>query len=198
MGIFSSLGMWGGMALTMLPVVAPALGRYRQTLIRSGEARANPLTALAGAGYLFAWLLIGMAFLPLGVACMAMEMRVPALLRWAPGMLVLLAGALQMTSWKTHRLAICRRPSGGEPVGATAREAWRHGLRLADQCRACCLNLMVIPLVLGMMDWRVMITVMAAIGLERLAPGGAHIARATGVVAAGAGTALIAHAAGLG
>ncbi len=201
MGIFSFLGMWVAMTLMMLMVVAPAFGRYRQILIRSGEARANSLTALGVAGYLLAWLLVGMALLPVGLAWMAMEMRVPLLLRWAPaaaGMFVMLAGALQLTSWKTRRLAICRRRGEGELVGASAGAACRHGLRLGARCCACCLNLMLIPLVLGMMDWRVMIIVMAAIALERLVPGGRRIARATGVAAAGAGVALIAHVAGLG
>lgn len=201
MGIISFLGMWGGMVVTMLPAVAPALGRYRQTLLRSGVARANPLTALVATGYLLAWLLVGMALLPVDLAWMAMEMRMPVLLRWAPaaaGTLVLLAGALQLTSWKTRRLAICRGPCEGEPVGASAGEACRHGLRLGARCCACCLNLMVIPLISGMMDWWVMITVMVAIGLERLVPGGMRTARATGVAVAGAGVALIAHAAGLG
>jgi predicted metal-binding membrane protein len=55
-----------------------------------------------------------------------------------------------------------------------------------------------ILLVIGIMDLRAMAIVAAAITVERLAPGGEHVARATGVVAVGAGLFLIARAAGLG
>ena len=55
---------------------------------------------------------------------------------------------------------------------------------------------MAILLVIGVMDLRVMAVVAAAITVERLAPAGAHIARATGVITVAAGLFLIARAAG--
>ena len=48
------------------------------------------------------------------------------------------------------------------------------------------------------MDLRAMALVTAAITVERVAPGGERVARALGAVAVGAGTLLIARAAGLG
>jgi predicted metal-binding membrane protein len=48
------------------------------------------------------------------------------------------------------------------------------------------------------MDLRVMAVVTTAITIERLAPTGERVARATGAVAVGAGLFLIARAAGLG
>jgi hypothetical protein len=48
------------------------------------------------------------------------------------------------------------------------------------------------------MDVRAMAVVGAAITVERLAPAGERVARATGVVVVGAGLSLIARAAGLG
>jgi predicted metal-binding membrane protein len=56
---------------------------------------------------------------------------------------------------------------------------------------------MAIPLVIGIMDLRVMAVVTAAITLERLAPAGERVARAIGAVVVGAGMVLIAQAAGL-
>jgi predicted metal-binding membrane protein len=56
---------------------------------------------------------------------------------------------------------------------------------------------MVIPLVMGVMDLRAMAIATAAITLERLAPAGERMARAIGVVTIGAGSFLIARAAGL-
>jgi predicted metal-binding membrane protein len=57
---------------------------------------------------------------------------------------------------------------------------------------------MAILLVIGVMDLRAMAVVAAAITVERLAPAGGRVARATGAVAVGTGLFLIARAAGLG
>ena len=57
---------------------------------------------------------------------------------------------------------------------------------------------MAILLVIGVMNLRAMGVVAAAIAVERLAPAGELVARATGVVVVGAGLFLIARAAGLG
>jgi len=57
---------------------------------------------------------------------------------------------------------------------------------------------MAILLVIGIMDLRAMAVVAAAITVERLAPAGERVARATGMVAVGAGLLLIARAAASG
>ena len=57
---------------------------------------------------------------------------------------------------------------------------------------------MAMLLALGVMDLRAMAVVTAAITVERLAPAGERVARATGAVAVGAGLLLIARATGLG
>jgi len=57
---------------------------------------------------------------------------------------------------------------------------------------------MLILLVGGVMDLRVMAVVTAAITVERLVPAGEHATRAIGVVAVVTGLFLIARAAGLG
>ena len=81
---------------------------------------------------------------------------------------------------------------------ADAGTAWRHGLRLGLHCSLCCVGLMAILLVIGVMDLRAMAIVAAAITVERLAPAGERVARAIGAVVVGAGLLLIASAAGLG
>jgi predicted metal-binding membrane protein len=176
------------------------LWRYRQAVGRTGEARLGGLTALVGAGYFFVWTVFGMAAFPLGVALAAVEMQLPALARAVPiavGMIVLIAGALQFTTWKAYQLACCRAAPGcGRSLPADAGTAWRHGLRLGLHCGRCCFGLTAILLSLGIMDLRAMAVVTAAITVERLAPAGEHVARAIGAVALGAGLFLIARAAG--
>ena len=193
------LAMWVAMmGVMMLPTVAPALWRYRQALGGAGAMHPGRLTALVGAGYFLVWTVVGTAILPVIAVWRAIGTRVPAMAHAAPftvGVIVLLAGAVQFTAWKGRRLHCCGRALAQQAVRPVPGAAWRHGLRLGLQCGACCLNLMVISLVLGMMDLRVMIPVTAAIAAERLAPCGARIARAIGVIVLGAGLELVAHAA---
>lgn len=196
----SFLGMWVAMmGAMMLPSLVPMLGRYRQAVGRTGEARLGRLTVLVGAGYFVVWMLVGLAAFPLGLALAGIAMQVPSLARAVPiaiGVAVLIAGALQFSAWKVRRLACCREPPGHDR--ADAGTAWRHGLRLGLQCGACCANLMAILLVVGVMDLGAMALVTAAITLERLAPAGDRAARAIGALVVGAGLLLIAQAAGLG
>ena len=114
-------------------------------------------------------------------------------------MVVLIAGALQFTSWKARHLACCREaPARGRTLPADTGRAWRYGLRLGLHCSFCCAGLTAILLGLGVMDFRVMTVVTAAITVERLAPPGGRVGRAIGAVVVGAGLFLIARAAGLG
>lgn len=191
------LGMWTVMMLAMmLPSLVPLLGRYRQAAGRAGR-----WTALVGLGYFSVWTLLGIAVYPLGVALAEVEMRQPALSRAVPfavGGVVLLAGLLQFSGWKARYLACCRgeteRP---RTLSADARTAWRHGLRLGRHCAHCCAGPMAVLLVLGVMDLKAMAIVTAAMSAERLAPGGHRVAQALGVLAIGAGSWMLARAAGL-
>ena len=197
------LGMWiAMMAAMMLPSLAPMLWRYRQAVVRTGGTRLGRLTALAGVAYFTVWTAFGMAAFALGVVLAALEMHSPLLARAVPitvSVVVLIAGALRFTAWKAHHLACCRKAPGlGHALPADARTAWRRGLRLGLDCSYCCANLIAMLLVTGVMDLRAMAVVTAAITVERLAPGGEHMARGIGVVVIGAGLLLIARAAGLG
>jgi predicted metal-binding membrane protein len=198
----SFLGMWVAMMVAMmLPSLVPTLSRYRHALGATGETHLGRLTALAGTGYFFVWALFGMAAFPLGVTLAAITMQQPALARAVPivaGVVVLIAGCFQFTPWKARHLACCRElPGRGCTLPAEAGTAWRHGLRLGLHCSLCCVGLMAILLVIGVMDLRAMAVVAAVITLERFAPAGERVARAIGVVIIGAGLFLIARAAGL-
>jgi len=198
----SFLGMWVVMMVAMmLPSLVPMLSRYRHAADGPGETRLGWLTALVGVGYFFVWTVFGMAAFPLGVALATIEMQQPVLARAVPiaaGVVVLIAGALQFTTWKARHLVCCREtPGRGRTLLADAGRAWRHGLRLGLHCSQCCFGLIAILLVIGVMDLRAMAVVAAAITVERLAPASARIARGIGAVVAGAGVLLIARAAGL-
>ena len=80
---------------------------------------------------------------------------------------------------------------------ADAGTAWRHGLRLGFECAQCCVGLIAILLIMGVMDFRAMVVVAAAITAERLAPASERVARAIGAVVIVAGLFLIARASGI-
>jgi predicted metal-binding membrane protein len=187
------------MLAMMLPSLLPALWRYRQAVGRTGAPRLGRLTALVGAGYFLVWTACGAAVFPLGVVLAAVAMRQPALAHTVPlavGVVVLLAGCVQLTAWKARCLACCRQTSGhSRRMSADAGAAWRHGLRLGLDCCYCCAGPTAVLMVVGVMDLQAMAVVATAITLERLAPAGGRVARAVGVVAVGAGLLLIVRAA---
>ncbi len=198
----SFLGMWAVMMVAMmLPSLVPMLWRYRQAVGPQSEARLGPLTVLVGAGYFLVWTLFGLAAYPLGMALAAAEMQKPALARGVPvaaGVIVLVAGALQLSAWKARQLACCRMaPGHGCALPADAATAWREGLRHGLHCGLCCSGLMAILLIIGVMDLRAMAVVAAAITVERLAPAGERVARVIGSAVVAAGLLLVARATGL-
>lgn len=186
----SFLNMWIVMTLAMmLPALVPMLRRCRRPVV-------------AGIGYLLVWSLVGAAVFAAGAALAALEMRQTAMARAVPlagGVIVLLAGLFQFTRWKARGLARCRRTlrhteQTCHELSSDFGAVWRHGLRLGLLCTGCCANLMAVLLVIGVMDLRAMTIVTAAVSLERLAPAGQRLARATGAVIAAAGAVLIARA----
>src|SRR6185436_15410220 len=172
----SFIGMWVAMMVAMmLPSLVPMLARYRSAVAATGEMRPGALTALVGAGYFFVWTVFGVAAYPVGAALAAIEMRQPALARAVPiaiGAVVLIAGGLQFTTWKTRQLACCRdgRMRDGL-VRCDAATAWRHGVRLGLDCGPCCANLMILLLVIGVMDLRAMAVHVISVHVRYRHPG---------------------------
>ena len=196
----SFLGMWIVMMVAMmLPSLVPMLCRYREAVGGLGEGRLGWLTALVAAGYFFVWTCVGVAAFPLGAGLAELEMQHLPLARAVPiaaGAVVVLAGLLQFTAWKTRHLACCRKTPGPVPaLPARAAAAWQHGLRIGLHCTRCCAGLIGILLVIGIMDLRAMAVVAAAITIERLAPAGERVAHAIGVAVIAAGLFQIARAA---
>ena len=183
------LAMWVLMMLAMmLPSLMPALSQYRRSL--SGEAaRGEPprgwLTLWVGLGYFFVWGLVGAAIYPLGVLLAAAEMRSEALARSVPlaaGAILLLAGIVQLTSWKAGLLRQCRNTPCDSSDAAHAGAAWRHGLKLGLRCALCCAGFMTVLIVVGVMDLAAMAVVTVAITAERLAASPDRAARAAGIL----------------
>jgi predicted metal-binding membrane protein len=191
------LAMWLAMMVAMmLPSLTPLLRRHWRRVGRLD------LTLRVGIGYFAVSTALGAAIFPLGAALAAAQMRWPLLARAAPGaagVVVVAAGLVQFTHWKTRQLACCRNVIADDATPDTdGVAAWRLGLRLGLRCCCCCVPHMAVLLVIGVMDVRAMAVVSGAIAAERLLAGGARIARVAGAVAVGVGTLVVAHAAGMG
>ena len=191
----SFLEMWVAMmAAMMLPSLLPALWRYRRAVDSRGVTRSLGLTAQAALGYLSVWTTLGVAVFPVSVALSRVELR-PIV----AGVVVLAAGAVQLTAWKAHHLACFRMaPAHGAASLGIPGAAWRYGLRLGMHCSVSCAGPTAALLVVGVMDPRAMAVATAAVTAERLAPAGERVARAIGAIAIVAGSLLIARAVSLG
>src|SRR5262249_15125189 len=147
----SFMAMWVVMMVAMMmPSLVPMLSCYRRA---AGGTRLG--TLLAGAGYFLVWSLVGACAYPLGVGLGAAAMRSAVAARSvpvAPGVVLVLAGCVQLTPWKLRQLACCRNPADCAPMRAEARAAWRYGLRIGARCSRCCSGLMAALLVAGVMD----------------------------------------------
>lgn len=187
------------MLMMMLPSLWPTLRRYRGDLDARGASRPGLQTAVAGIGYTGMWAAIGLIVFVLDATIGTAATRSPAVARLAPlaaGGVFLVAGALQLTRWKAHRLAQCRTLLRGRDGASISKvsSAWRDGIRLGARCSMSCAGPMAILLVVGMMDVRAMAVITAAITGERIGPAGTRVARATGAMALGAGVVVLARA----
>jgi predicted metal-binding membrane protein len=192
----SFMGMWiVMMAAMMLPALVPALLRYRLSLRGLQTIQLNALTALAGTGYFFVWVLLGTIVYLVGAFVAKAGMASPMLARSVPivaGVILLLAGRLQLTAWKARLLCRCRaEPASGEALRPDARGAWSHGIRMGTDCALCCSGLMAILLVNGVMNLGPMALVTATITAERLLPQPKRTARAAGLIITATGMYMI-------
>ena len=117
------------MAAMMLPSSALMLRRDRDAAAGRGEARLFRRTATVGVAYFIVWIAISLAVLPLG-AMLAHVTPTTA------GAIVLVAGALQFTTWKARQLECWREQSAGRgrapSTGITPGNSLRPQLRKSD------------------------------------------------------------------
>ncbi|OJY04637.1 MAG: hypothetical protein BGP04_02295 [Rhizobiales bacterium 62-17] len=171
------------MAVMMQPSLALTLWRSRIT-------GAIDLSLLS-LGYLFVWVVLGLAVFATGAVLLQVAMRQPSLAHLVPvaaGVLVLLAGTFQFSFWKARHLTHCRQ------MVLQNGMAFRQGLRLGLHCGCNCAGLTVLLLVFGMMDLRIMAVGTVAATVERITRSGITAAHVIGALAIGVGVLMIARA----
>ncbi len=186
------------MAAMMSPSLTLALWRYRDSVLATSGGQAAWPTLLAGTGYFLAWAGVGAIAFAGGAVLAASELRSITLAHMVPlssGIVVLIAGAIQFTPWKTHRIEPCgHAPQRRFMPAFKTSEAWEHGLRLAYRDGCCCANLMVVLLVVGVMDLPAMAAATVAMHAERLLLPGTRAIRAVGFAIIAVGLGMIAKA----
>lgn len=178
-GVF--LAMWATMMVAMMfPTVAPIVLLHRMVVRRRGE---GPESSVAfAAGYLAVWTATGLV--PLGVLVAFRQAADGA--DWvAPvsGVVLVVAGAYQFTSWKETCQRGCRNPLSflmshdfGSGLSPAARTGVVHGL----YCLGCCWALMAVLFVVGLMNLAWMAGITVVFILERNWRYGAILSKVVG------------------
>ncbi len=176
--------MWAVMMLgMMLPAAAPVI-LLVTALNRKRRAQGGPAgpTAAFILGYLVVWggFSVGAAFAQWGLhGALLLSPAMATTSSLLGGALLLVAGAYQLTPLKKACLVHCRNPLGflmTEWRDGTAG-ALRMGIRHGVYCLGCCVVLMGLLFVTGVMNlvWVAVITLFVL--LERVAPGGVLLGR---------------------
>lgn len=193
--IGSFVGMWAVMmAAMMLPSLWPAARAINAT--RRSAQRRFAVTLLFIAGYLLAWSAVGpAAYLAMDLIQKILPMGSVASLREG-AMLLLVAGAYQLTPFKEAYLRKCHSPN----VRIASEEQMRQagglatlsgGLAQGVYCLASSWPLMLVLLLIGMMNLAWMGAVALMILLEKALPGGQAISKVIGIVLIAMGIILI-------
>jgi predicted metal-binding membrane protein len=179
------------MAAMMLPAVLPVVGRYA----RAAAGHALPAIVFV-AGYLTVWSVVGIPAFVASTRLNPVIHSCPWVGRVA-GVVALVAGLHQLSSFKSMCLQHCRWPmslSGGSgkdpknPAGAVLA-----GGRYGVYCLGSCWMLMLVLIAFGTMQLAWMLALAIVIWLEKVAPFGDQLRRLTAALLVVLGIALLAH-----
>jgi predicted metal-binding membrane protein len=185
------LGMWVTMMVAMMfPSVAPMVVIYsRFSAIRNQSKGA---TAVFVGGYLLAWTLVGLLAFGIYLGSSAlMGTLSPRESAVVGGGALVLAGAYQLTRYKTVCLRHCRTPLDFMLHWRSGRRGGlQMGLHHGLFCLGCCWGLMLVLLSVGVMNLVWMALVAAVIFIEKVLPFGWATVKVVGIVLLGVGITL--------
>lgn len=172
---------WGVMMTAMmLPSALPMISLYGATQRRSaGAAPKGVPVAVFTLVYLALWAASGV---PVYFAHTLLMTLAGSAFAYAVAVILLAAGAFQLSPLKQVCLRACRSPLG------FLLGHWRAGLRgslalgwsHAVYCLGCCWALMLVLVAAGAMGLRWVLLIAALVAAEKLLPGGEWFARAAG------------------
>ena len=183
---FFTFAMWVVMMVGMMvPSATPTLLLFAAAWKGRGKP-GFPLTTLAFAvGYIAAWTSFsaGATAAQWGLHQAAMLSAVMASSSGRlSGAILMVAGAYQLTPWKSKCLAHCRSPLGflmtywRDGTGGAFRMGFRHG----TYCLGCCWALMCVHFVVGIMNLIWVAALSGFVLIEKIGPAGTIVARIAG------------------
>jgi predicted metal-binding membrane protein len=193
---------WTMMVAMMTPSAAPTIllyGRtHRHALAHDQAAGLAPVWAFA-AGYLLVWLGFSLAAAGLHWGLERADLVSTATMgsrsRWLSGVVLMAAGAYQLSPLQQACLGHCRSPAAflARHWRPGALGAVRLGVLHGTYCVGCCWMLMALLFVGGVMNLAWIAALTLLVMAEKVLPGGPWVARACGVVmlAWGAATLLV-------
>jgi predicted metal-binding membrane protein len=188
------LTMWVAMmAAMMFPAAAPMITMYGRM------RRSDPASvAIFTGSYMVLWFAFGAAAYLLGAAVESAASGSDwVAMNWgrAGGVLLVIAGAYQLSPLKDACLRQCRTPLSfvmtrwrDGRVGAA-----RMGLLHGAYCMGCCWLLFLILVPIGVMNVAAMVAITALVFSEKVVPGGRAIGRAAAFVLIAYGVAVALH-----
>jgi len=192
--------MWAVMMVAMMiPAASPMVLTFATiNRRRAASGAATVPTAVFLAGYLVVWsaFSLGAALAQWGLQRAAV--LAPSSLTVTPvvgGLLLVLAGAYQLTPLKSACLARCQSPLGFilTEWREGTRGAFVMGLRHGAFCLGCCWALMTLLFVAGVMNLLWVAAIAALVLLEKLVPWGRAVSWVTGVGLLGWGAWVLAR-----
>jgi predicted metal-binding membrane protein len=189
---------WVMMVAMMLPSAAPTILLYARAVGHRGGGH-RPATDSFLLGYLLVWglfsLLATSAQWRLSVAAMLSPMAMATPSRWLSALILIAAGAYQISSLKDACLRQCRNPAQflSRHYRPGRAGALRMGLIHGAWCVGCCWMLMALLFVGGIMNllWIALLTLLVA--MEKLLPWGRATSVAAGLACVVGGWMILLH-----
>jgi predicted metal-binding membrane protein len=187
--------MWAVMMVAMmLPSAAPMLATYTRIAVPREGYRAYHVWMFA-AGYFVVWTGFSLVATVLQYALQSVAIVSNGLQTTtiAGAIILVAAGIYQLTPLKNVCLRRCRTPIGFFMTNWRdgARGAFRMGLDHGTFCTGCCWMLMALLFVAGVMNLAWIAAISVLVLVEKAAPYGRAIARASGVAMIAVGLELV-------
>jgi predicted metal-binding membrane protein len=188
---------WVMMIAMMVPSAAPTVLLYAQVHRKSVDPGANPPIGAFLWGYLLCWLVFSIAAAAaqmwLERLALASPMTMALHSRVAAGVLLIAAGAYQLSPLKDACLGQCRSPADflARHYRPGASGAFQMGFRHGAYCVGCCWPLMLLLFVGGVMNIAWIAALALIVAAEKLLPYGQWIARIVGIALVCGGLVLI-------
>jgi len=176
MDLFLVFVMWATMmAAMMLPSATPMVRMFARGAEGQSAYSVGSLTSAFVGGYLTVWTLFSAVVTLAQWGLLELRLVTPAMesaSTWLSGSLLLAAGVFQFTSFKDACLNKCRTPMAFLMTEwrPGVRGAFVMGLRHGAYCAGCCVMLMLLLFVLGVMNLAWIIVLTLIVLAEKLLP----------------------------